>query len=198
MIPDKPVFTLSETTCCEGPSRSTCCLHRMDATRSSETFYQTTRLHNSEKNILHSHCLWTSLPFHLQSSSVHLNCRSLLPFMKTNRHDIHYTITGKHKTLSNVGKKIMFPICSFSVPAIRRLPNTGIGNSLSGPKSYRCEKKRVVTSVSVHSPCWLSPRSPRHGMDNNRYFVTRIIQVFVQGEFFCASKLWRNENCCLL
>jgi hypothetical protein len=68
--------------------------------------------------------------------------------------------------------------------------------SLSSPLSYRCETKHGVTSVSLQSPSWLSPRSPRHGKVNSIYLVTRILQDFVKRRYFCARKLWRKENFC--
>lgn len=161
---DKPVFTLSDTTCCEVPPRSISCLHQMYSAGSSETFYWTTRLHVWKRNDLYSHSLSTRLVFHLRSNSLHFSCGRVLPFTKTNRHDIglHYTITGQHKSLASVGKKIAFPIRSFSVRSWD-CPSPGLEISLSGPLSYRCETKHFVTSVSLHSRSWLSPRSPRKG-----------------------------------
>ena len=54
----------------------------------------------------------------------------VLPFMKTNMYDVglYYPITGQHKSLANVGKKIAHSIRSFSVRAIVRLPNAGTGD----------------------------------------------------------------------
>jgi len=41
---------------------------------------------------------------------------------------LYYTITGQNKSLVNVGKKIAYPIRSFSVRAMVRLPTVGTGN----------------------------------------------------------------------
>jgi len=50
--------------------------------------------------------------------------------MKKNRHfvGLHYTITGQRKSLAYVSKKIAYPIRSFNVRAIVRLPKAGTGN----------------------------------------------------------------------
>jgi hypothetical protein len=184
-VSSKSVFTLSGTTCCEVPPCSTSCLQRMNSAGSSEI---TTRLHIKKifftviAWVLHFSLIFGATRF---SSVVHVYYR-LWRQIGTMWACTILSQGNTYRWQMSVKKlhiRSAVSVFEWSWDS----PTPGLEISLSRQLSYRCETKHVVvTSVSLQSPSWLNPRSPRHRKVNSRYLVTRILQVFVQGRFFSA------------